>query len=169
MKLERALALLAFGLGAALVLTLGVTRAAPDTPGADRDAASTMISLVNAERDAHGLPPLQPAEDVAAVAEHWSQQMADDGHLRHNPDYGDQICCWMRLTENVAFSDPHRLWRPGDPVERITAELHEALLGSPTHRVNILDDEVDEIGIGVHVHDDGSVWITQNFRQHAQR
>jgi uncharacterized protein YkwD len=168
-RLERTLGLLAGGLGIAILLTLAITYAPPAVAGANRDAAARMVSLVNEARAEHDLPALTSANDVADVAESWSAVMATDDHLRHNPDYGAQICCWSRLTENVAFSDPYRLWRPGDPVELIVDELHDRLLESPGHRVNILDPFVDEIGIGVHVSDDGSIWITQNFRQRALR
>lgn len=90
--------------------------------------------------------------------------MAASRDMRHNPDFANEICCWRVTTENVAWSEPHRLWRPGDPVLRITDELHEALMGSPGHRANVLDDGVNEVGIGVYVDAEGNVWITQNFR-----
>jgi uncharacterized protein YkwD len=165
-RLDRLLILGVVGLGAVLVLALAVTRAAPSTSGVDRHAAALMLDLINAERAGHDLAPLTPARDVAGVAEAWSETMATIGDLQHNPDYGQQFCCWSIATENVAWSEPHRIWFPGDPVERITRELHAALLASPGHRVNLLDPDVDHIGIGVYVDRDGAVWITQNFRRY---
>jgi uncharacterized protein YkwD len=164
---QRWLELLVVGLAAALVLALGTTRAAPDVRGADPAAAAAMLDLVNGARADAGLQPLQPAADIATVAEAWSAAMAVADELEHNPDHPEQICCWTSVAENVAFSDPHRWWRPGDPLLRLTEELHLALLDSPGHRANLLEPTFDEIGIGVHVHTDGSVWITQNFRRAA--
>lgn len=167
-RTERLLALVAIGLTVVLGVSLAVTRAAPSSYGPDRDAADHMLELINAERSRDGLTSLDASDDIAQTAEAWSQRMAAENHLRHNPDYATEICCWSRVTENVAFSDPHRVWLPGDPVLRITGELHDVLMASDSHRVNILDEHVSEIGIGVHVHEDGSVWITQNFRHPAR-
>lgn len=165
MTFDRALAYAVGALSAILVMALLTTQAAPSEVGAHESAASHMLQRVNEVRLDEGLAPLRRAPDVAEVAARWSATMADDQHMRHNPAFADEICCWRVATENVAWSEPHHLWRPGDPVLRITDELHAALLESPGHRANLLDAGVDEIGIGVYVDDDGSVWITQNFRR----
>lgn len=165
MTFDRVLAYLVGALSAVLVVVLLTSQAAPSEVGPHRTAASHMLEQVNEVRVEEGLAPLRSAEDVTEVAERWSATMAADQHMRHNPAFAEEICCWGLATENVAWSEPHRLWRPGDPVERITDELHIALLNSPGHRANLLDANIDEIGIGVHVDDQGSVWITQNFRR----
>ena len=165
MSFDRFLAYAVGALSAVLVFALLTTQAAPNEVGANRVAADHMLELVNEVRAAEGLLPLESADDIAEVAERWSAAMAADQDMRHNPSFADEICCWQLATENVAWSEPHRLWRPGDPVLRITDELHEALLNSPGHRANLLDDAVDQIGIGVYVDGEGNVWITQNFRR----
>jgi len=157
---------IAVGMLSALVLAVVLmSQAAPSEVGPDRAAAVYMLDLVNEVRQAEGLAPLTPAADIAQVAERWSEQMASDHDMRHNPHFADEICCWQIATENVAWSEPHRLWWPGDPVRRITDELHEALLSSPSHRANLLDAAVDQVGIGIYVDREGNVWITQNFRR----
>lgn len=165
MTFDRFLAYLVGALSAVLVVVLLTSQAAPSEVGANRIAADHMLEQVNEVRADEGLAPLRSADDVTEVAERWSATMAADQHMRHNPAFAEEICCWGLATENVAWSEPHRLWRPGDPVERITDELHIALLNSPGHRANLLDADVDEIGIGVYVDAQGSVWITQNFRR----
>jgi uncharacterized protein YkwD len=164
---ERWLAIVAAGLAGCVLLVLSADAAAPGTPGRDHAAETLMLGLVNEERTARGLAPLTADDDVAEVAWAWSETMARTAHLEHNPDHPDEICCWALVAENVAFSEPRAYWLPGDPVERITRELHEALMESPGHRENILDPGVDQVGIGVHVDRDGTVWITQNFRRYA--
>ena len=150
------------------MLAFAFTPAGPDTVGRDDAAADAMLLMVNDSRAEHDLPPLAPADDVADVAAAWSAAMADAGELEHNPDFPEQICCWRQVTENVAWSEPPRTRLGGDPVATTVAELHEALLDSPGHRVNILDPQATEVGIGVHVERDGNVWITQNFRASAE-
>ncbi len=162
---ERALGVLVCGLAAAVVLALGASAAAPSVRGRAPAAEAAMVELVNDARTEHDLAPLEPADDVAEVAYRWSATMAEHHDLEHNPAYPEAICCWSMVTENVAWSEPHPWWRPGDPIERVTSELHEELLVSPGHRANLLDDQVTEIGIGVHVGRDGGVWITHNFRR----
>jgi uncharacterized protein YkwD len=162
---DRVLAYAVGVLSAVLVITILTTQGAPQQVGPDRTAAAYMLDLVNEVRLAEGLAPLEAANDIAEVAERWSAEMANDRYMRHNPAFAEEICCWQLATENVAWSEPHRLWRPGDPVLRITDELHAALLDSPSHRDNLLDASVDQVGIGVYVDRDGNVWITQNFRR----
>jgi uncharacterized protein YkwD len=162
---DRVLTVAVAGLALALLLALAVARSGPTTTGPHRAAAAAMVDLVNDERARHDLPPFASADDVARVAELWSAEMAATHAMEHNPDHPAQICCWSAVAENVAYAQPHRIWRPGDATLALTAELHEGLLGSPSHRANLLSAELDEIGIGVHVHTDGSVWITQNFRR----
>ena len=164
----RALAVAVAGLLGAVVSAYALTPASPEAYGRDDVAAAGMLELVNESRDAHDLPELRPADDVADVAAAWSARMAETRDFGHNPDNATEICCWRKVTENVAWSDPPRSRLSGDPVTTTVEDLHEALLASPGHRRNLLDDDVDEIGIGVHVADDGSVWITQNFRASAR-
>jgi uncharacterized protein YkwD len=164
---ERALQWLVAGLTLAVVLALLVTQAGPASAGRHLDAAGLMHELVDEVRAEQGLPPFAPADDLADVAHAWSQQMAATRHFEHNPDAGAQVCCWETVAENIAWSDPPKLWRRGDPVVRTMRELHEALLASPGHRANLLDPQLDQLGIGIHVDRDGSVWITQLFRRSA--
>jgi uncharacterized protein YkwD len=165
---ERALVWLVAGLAAAVVLALLVTQAGPARAGWDLEAGMLMHRLVDETRAEHGLPPLAPAPDAAEVAHAWSQQMARTRRFEHNAAAGEQLCCWSLVAENIAWSDPPKLWRPGDPVDRVTRELHAELLASPGHRANLLDPRMDQLGVGIHVDRDGSVWITQLFRRHRE-
>lgn len=166
-SLERVLAIAVAGLLGAVVLAAATSSAGPRTTGRAHAAEATMVTLVNAERAQHGLAALAAHDDLSEVAHAWSVAMAAGDDLAHNPDHPAQICCWSAVSENVAVSDPHRLWHPGDPVDRIMRELHQALLDSPGHRANLLDAQVDEIGIGIEVDHEGRVWITQNLRRRA--
>lgn len=149
-----------------LVALVVATHGTAGPPGRAVEAERLMVTMVNEVRAQHGLSALTPRADLGEVAHGWSVAMAASGVLEHNPDHPEQICCWSAVSENVAFSDPPTWRLPGDPVERVTRELHQALLDSPGHRANLLDPSVDEIGIGIEVEPGGRVWITQNFRHH---
>lgn len=154
------------GLAVCLVWALIFSPGSPGPVGADRAAAARMLSWIDEERARHDLPPLAATEDMTAVAEAWSATMAEMHSMEHNPRFGEQLCCWAVATENVAYGEAYRVRLPGDPVERVTRELHEELLASPGHRANLLDPDVDQIGIGIHLDAAGTVWITQNFRRY---
>lgn len=156
------------GLLGAVLTAFALSPSTPDVPGRHAQAESYMYGLVDEARAGQGLGPLARATDVAEVAADWSAEMAETREFEHNPDHPDQICCWSKVTENVAWADPPRTRLTGDPVASVVEELHLALLDSPGHRRNLLDTEVNQIGIGIHVDSDGSVWITQNFRAAAQ-
>lgn len=161
---ERALLIAVVGLAVLVALAISTQQAGSLAVGRAVQAEAHMLALVNQERAEHGLAPLTARGDLAQVAYAWSVQMAHDDVLAHNPTHPDEICCWQAVAENVAFSDPPRLWQPGDGVTRVTEELHQALLDSPPHRANLLDPGLAEIGIGIEVTRSGRVWITQNFR-----
>ena len=164
----RLLSLVVAGLLAVTVTAFVLTPASPAMQGRDDAAAAAMLEMVNEERARHDLAALAPASDVADVAADWSAAMAATGEFDHNPDHAEQICCWASVAENVAWAEAPRTRLGGDPVLQVVEELHHELLHSPGHRANLLSPGLDEIGIGVHVETDGSVWITQNFRASAK-
>ena len=163
----RLLALGVTGLFAAVLTAFVLSPSPPDDAGRHLEAEAYMYTLVDEVRERERLTPLVPAQDMALPAARWSANMAQSRDFEHNPDHPDQICCWTKITENVAWSEPPRTRLGGDPVMTVVEELHVALMDSPGHRRNLLDQDVDEIGIGIHVDRDGSVWITQNFRASA--
>jgi peptidoglycan hydrolase-like protein with peptidoglycan-binding domain len=111
---------------------------------------SSYASMLNAERTAHGLPPLRYAGDLAAVAQQWSAHMASTGSLAHNPGLTSQVHNWRAVGENVG---------EGPTVE----DLDAAFMNSAEHRANILDTDYQEFGVGW-VKSDGLIWITIDFR-----
>ncbi len=160
LAMATALAILALGAGAA--------HAAPDM-----DAEQVFIQLINEDRTAAGLQELVAVADVREVAYAWSVQMATERVMSHNPDFASQITNWTRVAENVGWTSVHD---PTDPtVVRAAVELlHEAFMASPDHRANIMDPELEHIGLGVEVRADSCpdgrtfancLWVTENFRQ----
>lgn len=131
---------------AAAVIALVLTPLRPAT--AD---AWSLLDSTNAVRRSVGAPALQRVTDLDAVAQRWSQQMASDGRLRHNPDYSRQVSNWRSLAENVGYG-------------ATTAVVHDALVRSSGHYANIVNKRYTEIGIGV-ASGHGRVWVTQVFRE----
>ncbi|MBW3642752.1 MAG: CAP domain-containing protein [Actinobacteria bacterium] len=141
--------LLALAVLSALTSSVGVAAAASTS------AEEQLAALVNAERTKRGLRPLSVDTELGDVASHRSDAMVSRSKacphgLAHAPGYEEEVPPgWMRVGENVGCGGS-------------VAAVHQALMGSPTHRDNILGD-FEEIGIGVETDGRGSVWITELF------
>jgi uncharacterized protein YkwD len=121
------------------------------TPVAASDLEVAVLTAVNADRVAAGLPELAVATDLSLVAGQHSARMADGTHLHHNPDLGDDVDRWRRVGENVGRSPS-------------VGAVHTAFMASPSHAANILDPGFTEVGIAVDERG-GTLWVTQVFRE----
>ena len=103
-----------------------------------------MLSLINNERKAQGLPTLTMNSSLSSAARAHSQDMINRGFFNHvNPDGltpSDRArnvgYNFIALGENIC----------GNP--SIDAG-HSSLMGSPAHRANILNPSYKEVGIGI--------------------
>lgn len=99
--------------------------------------------------------------DLLDIARRWSAQMASDDDLYHNPNLGNEACCWRRIGENVAVYKG-----PLDTESQVRAaveRLMNAWRGSSGHRRNIMDGSWDGFAVGVVIRDNG-LWATGVFR-----
>jgi uncharacterized protein YkwD len=109
------------------------------------------LTKLNELRSTRGLPGLQLNGSLVGMARGWSQQMASAGTISHNPNLGVQAPSnWQRLGENVGA---------GPDVQ----QLHDAFVNSPSHYSNMVDGAFREIGIGVVIRSDGTIFVTVNF------
>jgi len=124
------------------------------------------FDAVNRARTQRGLRPLQWDNAAAAVARAHSQDMVDNDFMGHRSPTtgmaGDRFersgIRVVRLRENVG--------RGYGPVT-----IHEALMNSPGHRINVLAEDVPRVGIGAVIGAPETtaagaprpIFITQNF------
>jgi len=140
---------------AAIASTI-VAAGAPSAVAAASDFESQFVSKINAERAKKGLSRLSVAGDLVSIGRRHSGRMADKGSIWHNPNLADEVSGnWTVLGENVGM---------GPTVDN----LHAAFMNSPGHRANILDNDWNEMGIGVVV-DNKTIYVTEIFaaRRHA--
>lgn len=134
-----------------LVLAAALTALVAVAPAvASADDAAAFAQRIAQERANAGLPGLRVAGDLADVAARHAQRMASEGRLYHNPSMTSEVSGWQRLTENVGTGPA-------------VGEVHDAFMASSSHRANILDDRVTEVGVGV-ARADGRLWVSQVFR-----
>jgi len=107
-------------------------------------AAKRLLALINAERDKSRLVPLEPDDQLAAVALAHNADMLEHGFIGHtSPSTGDAAARVARAGV-----------RSGLTLENIgrgysAEEVHAGLMQSPGHRGNILSPLATHVGIGV--------------------
>lgn len=155
-------ALLALLLALTLVITTppSAAEAARGRTGDEAAAESALHAHHNSVRG--GIGALQRAGDLDAVARSWADTMAGSGTLRHNPNYSAQIKNWSRVAENVGVSRGSSL----TPVQ-LAGRIAEGYMASSGHRANILTAAFTQVGIGMTVGSDGSLWSVVVFRAPA--
>lgn len=123
------------------------------------DLEAEMITLVNNERKAVGLEPLEADVALREVARRHSADMFIRGYFSHITPEGltpfDRIreagISYLIAGENLALA----------PTLHIA---HNGLMNSPGHRANILRPQFGRIGIGIMYGGSRGVMITQLFR-----
>ena len=134
---------------AAAMLLLAGLAAVPAS--ADAGAEGDFVARINSARSGRGLGALTVDGELTAIARRWSQKMANDQRLAHNPNLSREVTQnWEKLAENVGFG--------GD-----VATIHEAFMNSAPHRANILDGALTHVGVGVVVDGAGQIWVTEVF------
>lgn len=132
-----------------------------------------MLSLINEERNANGLDPLELELRLNDSSEDHSEWMLQTDRFSHtgsggsNPgdrmrDSGFEFSGSWTWGENIAIQSERGEPGLADDVE----DLHQSLMNSPGHRANILNPNFEVIGIGIEQGDyngwDGVI-VTQNF------
>jgi uncharacterized protein YkwD len=123
----------------------------PPTPDPLAPLERAMLTLLDAERVAAGLPRLVPDLTLVAAARMHSTEMRDAGRVFHTPNLASiaqAIPGWRSLSENVGV---------GWSIE----SLHGTFMQSRSHRTAILG-RYDRVGVGV-VAAPGRIWVTQDF------
>ncbi|MBI5545551.1 MAG: CAP domain-containing protein [Deltaproteobacteria bacterium] len=107
-------------------------------------AENQVLSALNGRRRAAGLAPLARSSLLDSVATEHSHEMARLGYFAHvSPVSGDLV---QRLTR-AGFSFQKVAENLGEAASAL--EAHRAIEASPGHLVNILDPQVELVGIGV--------------------
>ncbi len=118
-----------------------------------------ILELTNEERKKHGLKPLIWNEQLAQIARAHSKDMAKRGFFSHdNPDgqtpfdriKADGIKYWV-AAENIAAGQ-------ASPEKAI-----EEWMNSEGHRKNILNPDLQELGVGLARGGKYGIYWTQNF------
>jgi uncharacterized protein YkwD len=133
-----------------LVLTLGVQ------PDDISELERRMFELINVERDARGVAPLESNPKLAKVARDYSQRMVETGRVNHEVDRPMEDRILDVLPKTCMF---------GENVSKHTSVDYSLadLMTSEGHRGNVLNPDYTTIGIGIVRGDGEFLYITQEF------
>jgi uncharacterized protein YkwD len=169
-------------------------RRSPERPNAERkpkvNAASLekkVHTLINKQRQKHGLAPLAWDDDLARIAQKHSQDMAKRSYFSHvspeGKDFADRYkkegySCGVKVgqtiytgAENIFQNNLYdsvttvngKEYYDWNSEDRIAETTVAGWMKSPGHRKNILTPHWGKEGIGITISPDGKEYVTQNF------
>jgi uncharacterized protein YkwD len=118
-----------------------------------------MLELVNQERAANGLKPVQADPELTEVARRHSADMFARGYFSHNTPEGKDPFDRMRES-NVKF----RTAGENLALAPTLQIAHSGLMNSPGHRANILSPQFGRLGIGIMRGGRRGIMVSQEFR-----
>ena len=123
-------------------------------PAAEQRA---LFDAVNRERRGQGLPPLRWNDALADAAQKHAQEMARQNSVSHTLP-GEPSLPSRATKAGARFS-----WISENILQSTSAAgAHEQFMKSPNHRANILDDEMDSVGVGV-ARSRGQLFVVEDF------
>jgi hypothetical protein len=120
-----------------------VKRFVPPSP---EQIETELLDMINRDRQLLGRKPLLPDPLLQEIARGHSAKMAAEGKLSHTfpgwpaPEQKLSLAgaCFLRNSENVAYSQTP-----------FASFIHESLMNSVLHKINILEERMRQAGIGV--------------------
>jgi uncharacterized protein YkwD len=127
-----------------ILIVAGVMVCAPAYGQTAAKAERDLFAAVNQARAAQGLRALRWDESLAAAARLHAAVMADHGMALHTFE-GEPT-----LSARAKQAGAHFGWLSENVALGPTTEfIHERFMNSPSHRANVLDRDMDSIGVGV--------------------
>jgi uncharacterized protein YkwD len=116
-----------------------------------------LFDAVNHERSAQGLPLLKWSDTLAAAARKHAKQMAAQNSLSH------QFTGEPNLAARATQAGARFTWLSENIAQGPSAaRIHQQWMNSPNHRANILDSDMDSVGIAVAEHN-GQLFAVEDF------
>ncbi len=130
-----------------------------ENPRPRPELEAEMLRLVNEERAADGLAPLEADPELAEVARRHSADMFARGYFAHRTPEGKSPFDRIRESE-VRFRTAGENLALAPSLQM----AHTGLMNSPGHRANILRSKFGRVGIGILDGGKRGLMVTQNFR-----
>jgi len=125
-------------------------------------AGEQLMALANQSRAGTGAPPLQWNGALAEAARKHCEWMVSEGQIAHR--YGGEEDLSVRAGQAGAHFS---LIEENVAVGATAPEIHEAWMQSPGHRRNLLNPQVDRVGIAV-IAARGVLWAVADYTRAVQ-
>ena len=122
-----------------------------------------LLDLLNTDREARGLRPLELDANLVSLARARSEDMATRNYFGHVTPEGTMVFNTMDLLQIPYKLAGENLARNAYPADRSPTVAHEGFLNSPKHAENDYDPDFNKIGIGVAVTDNRTIYFTELF------
>jgi len=117
-----------------------------------------LLEWVNTEREAWGLSPLRHVPKLSGVARRHSQRMAEEGIVSHELE-------GSTMEQRVREVAPDSCLFGENLAKNVSLDYAFAdLMESEGHRANLLNPDFADVGVGIAYGDDGSLYVTQDFK-----
>jgi uncharacterized protein YkwD len=117
----------------------------------------SLFQSANHERKAQGLPALKWDEALAAAARKHAAEMARQNSVAHT------LPGELSLPSRATKAGAHFGWLSENVIQATSAAgAHSQFMKSANHRANILDSDMDSVGIGV-AERDGQLFVVEDF------
>jgi uncharacterized protein YkwD len=126
-------------------------------PQSASNAERQLYEAANRERQSHGLASLTWNEALADAARKHALEMAKHGSVSH------QFSGEPNLPTRARLADVHYSWL-AENVDQgpSAATIHQRFMASPLHHANILDTDMNSVGIGM-AERDGQWFAVEDF------
>jgi uncharacterized protein YkwD len=122
-------------------------------------AERQLFTLINMARRANSLPPLRWDDSLAIAAGRHAEVMAEHQSAQHG--FGGE----PSLSVRVKLAGARFSWLSENVIQGSSAEyIHAQFMNSSAHRANILDRDMDSVGVGV-VERNGQLFAVEDFSQ----
>lgn len=140
------------------------TPSSPASSGSSSSSSSLLaaeqqaVKLMNADRNANGLPSLRVDSRLVSLAENYAQDMINRKFFSHyNPE---GLSPFDRMKQaGISYSYAGENLAINTNVDA----AEKAFMNSSGHRANILNSHYTDIGIGVRYDSKGSAYVVQEF------
>lgn len=150
----------------ALAVLVAATRASAQSPEFAAEVEERVVKLTNEFRAKNALVPVQAETRLTDAARYFSGHLASTGRLEHDADgttpaervkkRGYVYCI---VAENLGMEYNSGGFTP----ERLSRNFVDNWRNSPTHRGNMLEPDVTQIGVGVSRSGQGEYYAVQVF------
>jgi uncharacterized protein YkwD len=119
----------------------------------------SLLQSINRERRSAGLPALHWDDALASAARQHAGVMATNHSVAHT------LPGEPSLPGRATHAGAHFAWLSENVVESSdVATANAQFMNSPTHRANILDADMDTVGIGI-VASGGRLFVVEDFEK----